>query len=90
MKDTGDVGEACHGAWWFNVFCGTVWAAQMAVGELCLMLCPDRDTLLGVSTRYLWVQGDQWFNGSMVQMRPRRPSRDRGQEGSKESNGLPE
>ena len=38
-----------------------------------------------MSARYLWVQGVQWFNGSMVQMRPRRPSRDRGQEGSKES-----
>ena len=57
----------------------------MAVEELCLMLCPDRDTLLDVSTRYLWVQGVQWFNGSMVQMRPRWPSRDRSQEGSKES-----
>ena len=34
----------------------------MAVEELCLMLCPDRDTLLGVSARYLWVQGSQWFN----------------------------
>ena len=33
----------------------------MVVGELCLMLCPDRDTLLDMSTRYLWVQ---WFNGS--------------------------
>ena len=33
----------------------------MAVEELCLMLCPDRDTLLDVSTRYLWVQ---WFSGS--------------------------
>ena len=28
------------------------------------MLCPDRDTLLGVSTRYLWVQ---WVRVSMVQ-----------------------
>ena len=28
------------------------------------MLCPDRDTLLDVSTRYLWVQ---WISGSMVQ-----------------------
>ena len=29
-----------------------------------LVLCPDRDTLLDVSARYLWVQ---WFSGSMVQ-----------------------
>jgi hypothetical protein len=28
------------------------------------VLCPCRDTLLDVSTRYLWVQG---FSGSMVQ-----------------------
>ena len=28
------------------------------------MLCPDRDTLLGVSTRCLWIQ---WVSGSMVQ-----------------------
>ena len=28
------------------------------------MLCPDRDTLLSVSTRYLWVQ---WVRVSMVQ-----------------------
>ena len=32
--------------------------------ELCLMLCPDRDTLLDMSARYLWVQ---WVSGSMVQ-----------------------
>ena len=31
--------------------------------ELCLMLCPDRDTLLDMSARYLWVQ---WVSGSMV------------------------
>ena len=37
----------------------------MAVKELCLMLCPCRDTLLDVSTRYLWVQGDQWFRGGL-------------------------
>ena len=49
------------------------------------MLCPDRDTRLNMSTRYLWVQGVQWFNGSMVQMRPRQPSRDRGQEGARET-----
>ena len=29
-----------------------------------VMLCPDRDTLLNMSTRNLWVQG---FSGSMVQ-----------------------
>ena len=34
------------------------------------VLCPDRDTLLDVSTRYLWVQWVQWFNSSRVQMRP--------------------
>ena len=28
------------------------------------MLCPDRDTLLGVSARYLWIQG---FSSSRVQ-----------------------
>ena len=28
------------------------------------MLCPDRDTLLDVSARYLWVQ---WISGSIVQ-----------------------
>ena len=49
------------------------------------MLRPDRDTLLDMSAKYLWVQGIQWFNGLMVQMRPWRPSRDRGQEESKES-----
>src|ERR1700677_2915782 len=34
------------------------------------VLCPDRDTRLDVSARYLWVQCVQWFNvfsGSMVQ-----------------------
>ena len=49
------------------------------------MLCPERDTRLDVSARYLWVQRVQWFKGLMVQMRPRQPSRDRGQEGSKEA-----
>ena len=28
------------------------------------LLCPDRDTLLGVSARYLWIQ---WVSGSVVQ-----------------------
>ena len=28
----------------------------VAVDELCLMLCPCRDTLLDMSARYLWVQ----------------------------------
>ena len=28
------------------------------------MLCPDRDTLLDVSARYLWIQ---WISGSAVQ-----------------------
>ena len=44
--------------------CYAMWAAQMVVKELCLMLCPDRDTLLDVSARYLWVQ---WVSGSMIQ-----------------------
>ena len=43
-----------------------------------IMLCPCRDTLLDVSTRYLWVQGNQWFNGAMVQRRSQQPSIDRG------------
>ena len=30
----------------------------------CILLCPDRDTLLSVSARYLWVQVFQWFSGS--------------------------
>ena len=43
------------------------------------VLCPDRDTLLNVSVRYLWVQG---FSGSMVQTRSWWSSRDRGWEES--------
>ena len=65
------------------------WAGKRVKGggafPWAFVLCPDRDTLLDVSARYLWVQGAQWFNGSMVQRRPRQPSRDRSQEGSKES-----
>ena len=47
----------------------------LAVGSK--LLCPCRDTRLDVSTRYLWVQGDQWFNGLVVQRRSQRPSIDR-------------
>ena len=61
MEDAGDFYESCHGVQWFDVSVCAVWAALMVVKELCLMLCPDRDTLLDMSARYLWVQG---FKGS--------------------------
>ena len=78
MELAGDFLRACHGGQWFSVSMVQCMLLIVAVDELCLMLCPDRDTLLGVSVKYLWVQG---FSGSMfqwVQTRSRRPSRDRG------------
>ena len=78
MELAGDFLRACHGGRWFGVSVVRCVPLVVAVGELCLMLCPCRDTLLDVSARYLWVQGSQWFNGAVVQRRSRRPSIDRG------------
>ena len=64
MEGVGDSFRARHCFQCFAVsmvLCVPCWWQKR---ELCLMLCPDRDTLLDVSTRYLWVQG---FSGSMVQ-----------------------
>ena len=62
MELTGDFLRACHNGRGFGVSVVRCVPLIVAVDELCLMLCPCRDTLLGVSTRYLWVQG-----GSVVQ-----------------------
>ena len=86
MELAGDFLRACHGGRWFGVSVIRWFGVSVvrcvplvvAVDELCLMLCPCRDTLLNVSTRDLWVQGSQWLNGLVVQMRSRRLSRDRG------------
>ena len=64
MELAGDFLRSCHGGRWFGVSVVRRVPLVVAVDELCLMLCPDRDTLLDVSTRYLWVQR---VSGSMVQ-----------------------
>ena len=64
MELAGDFLRACHDGRWFKVSVVRCVLLMVAVAELCLMLCPDRDTLLNVSARYLWVQ---WVSGSMVQ-----------------------
>ena len=52
------------------VLCDRWGHAEGGRRELCLMLCPDRDTRLDVSAKYLWVQCEfnvsvvQWFSGS--------------------------
>ena len=53
MEQAGDFLGACHGGLWFVVSVGTVGHSDGGRRELCLMLCPDRDTLLDVSARYL-------------------------------------
>ena len=64
MELAGDFLRACHDGRWFRVSVVQCVPLMVAVAELCLMLCPDRDTLLDVSARYLWVQ---WVSVSMVQ-----------------------